>query len=336
MTGAVGRQDFLQGFCLFSLSGLFFPRMGLGQSRPHRIFMLLARAESPFEKGFRDGLIAYALPTSLESRQIVPEEDLPTLLKEILYHHSPALLYVNDQALLKRLSDSFSQALTTAPESQPWFFPCLSIVPFSPQPVTALQGPHFCGVQQNVPFAQQLFYLRMIKPTTKLMMVTIPNHPYGAILAFQRQALRQGTLLLWETLPLDSAGDIDMPALASLLEHWQALGIESLFLPSPGYRAEEIAFLAELATEKGFALLAETPWLVQDHRAMLSVRHSRYAVGRYAAYQAQRILSYQQSPARLGLTAPRKPHILVNVRTVKRLGLQLPVALLQQAELWEG
>jgi putative tryptophan/tyrosine transport system substrate-binding protein len=172
--------------------------------------------------------------------------------------------------------------------------------------------------------AKRMEFLKEVAPNARRVAVIFnPQHFDDEVTFARRGAQSLGIELT--THPINSATDLD-PALRAA----SAEGAESLFIISSRLTGVLAGKIAQYGQERRLPVIASWREFV-DSGALLSYGPSRvFEAKRLAAY-VQKILNGAK-PADLPIEQPVKFELVINLKTAKSLGLNVPLTLLDRAD----
>ncbi len=190
----------------------------------------------------------------------------------------------------------------------------------------ARPGKNFTGITflTDEMAAKRMEFLKEVSPNARRVAVIFnPQHFDDEVTFARRGAQSLGIELT--THPINSAADLD-PALHAA----SAQGAESLFIISSRLTGLLAANIAQFGQERRLPVIAS--WReFADSGALLSYGPSRvFEAKRLAAY-VQKILNGAK-PADLPIEQPVKFELVINLKTAKSLGLNVPLSLLDRAD----
>ena len=172
--------------------------------------------------------------------------------------------------------------------------------------------------------AKRMEFLKEVAPNARRVAVIFnPQHFDDEVTFARRGAESLGIKLT--THPIKSAADLD-PALRAA----SAEGAESLFIISSRLTGILAAEIAQYGQERRLPVIASWREFAASG-ALLSYGPSRI-------FEAKRLVGYVQKvlngakPADLPIEQPVKFELVINLKTAKALGLNLPLALLDRAD----
>ena len=190
----------------------------------------------------------------------------------------------------------------------------------------ARPGKNFTGITflTDEMAAKRMEFLKEVAPNARHVAVIFnPQHFDDEVTFAQRGAESLGIKLT--THPIKSAADLD-PALRAA----SAEGAESLFIISSRLTGILAAEIAQYGQERRLPVIASWREFAASG-ALLSYGPSRI-------FEAKRLVGYVQKvlhgakPADLPIEQPVKFELVINLKTAKALGLNLPLALLDRAD----
>jgi putative ABC transport system substrate-binding protein len=190
----------------------------------------------------------------------------------------------------------------------------------------ARPGKNFTGITflTDEMAAKRMEFLKEVSPNARRVAVIFNPQHFDDEVTFARRGAQSLGLEL-TTHPINSAADLD-PALRAA----SAQGAESLFIISSRLTGILAANIAQYGQERRLPVIAS--WReFADSGALLSYGPSRvFEAKRLAAY-VQKILNGAK-PTDLPIEQPVKFELVINLKTAKALGLNVPLPLLDRAD----
>jgi ABC-type uncharacterized transport system substrate-binding protein len=172
--------------------------------------------------------------------------------------------------------------------------------------------------------AKRMEFLKEVAPNARRVAVIFnPQHFDDEVTFARRGAESLGIKLT--THPINSTADLDPALLAASAE-----GAESLFIISSRLTGINATKIAQYGQERRLPVIASWREFAASG-ALLSYGPSR-------VFEAKRLVGYVQKvlngakPADLPIEQPVKFELVINLKTAKALGLNLPLALLDRAD----
>ena len=172
--------------------------------------------------------------------------------------------------------------------------------------------------------AKRMEFLKEVAPNARRVAVIFnPQHFDDEVTFARRGAESLGIKLT--THPINSAADLDAALLAASAE-----GAESLFIISSRLTGLVAGKIAQYGQERRLPVIASWREFV-DSGALLSYGPSRVFEAKRLAGYVQKVLNGAK-PADLPIEQPVKFELVINLKTAKALGLNLPLPLLDRAD----
>jgi putative tryptophan/tyrosine transport system substrate-binding protein len=190
----------------------------------------------------------------------------------------------------------------------------------------ARPGTNFTGITflTDEMAAKRMEFLKEVAPNARRVAVIFnPQHFDDEVTFARRGAESLGIKLT--THPINSAADLDAALLAASAE-----GAESLFIISSRLTGILAAEIAQYGQERRLPVIASWREFAASG-ALLSYGPSRI-------FEAKRLVGYVQKvlngakPADLPIEQPVKFELVINLKTAKALGLNVPLPLLDRAD----
>ena len=172
--------------------------------------------------------------------------------------------------------------------------------------------------------AKRMEFLKEVAPNARRVAVIFnPQHFDDEVTFARRGAESLGIKLT--THPINSAADLDAALLAASAE-----GAESLFIISSRLTGILAAEIAQYGQERRLPVIASWREFAASG-ALLSYGPSRIFEAKRLAGYVQKVLNGAK-PADLPIEQPVKFELVINLKTAKALGLNLPLPLLDRAD----
>ena len=172
--------------------------------------------------------------------------------------------------------------------------------------------------------AKRMEFLKEVAPNARRVAVIFnPQHFDDEVTFARRGAESLGIKLT--THPINSAADLDAALLAASAE-----GAESLFIISSRLTGILAAEIAQHGQERRLPVIASWREFAASG-ALLSYGPSRIFEAKRLAGYVQKVLNGAK-PADLPIEQPVKFELVINLKTAKALGLNLPLPLLDRAD----
>jgi len=190
----------------------------------------------------------------------------------------------------------------------------------------ARPGTNFTGITflTDEMAAKRMEFLKDVAPNTKRVAVIFnPQHFDDEVTFARRGAESLGIELT--THPINSAVDLDAALLAA-----SAGGADSLFIISSRLTGVVAAKIGQHGQEHGLPVIASWREFAASG-ALLSYGPSRIFEAKRLAGYVQKVLNGAK-PADLPIEQPVKFELVINLKTAKALGLNVPLPLLDRAD----
>ena len=190
----------------------------------------------------------------------------------------------------------------------------------------ARPGTNFTGITflTDEMAAKRMEFLKEVAPNARRVAVIFnPQHFDDEVTFARRGAQSLGIKLT--THPINSAADLDAALLAASAE-----GAESLFIISSRLTGILAAEIAQHGQERRLPVIASWREFAASG-ALLSYGPSRIFEAKRLAGYVQKVLNGAK-PADLPIEQPVKFELVINLKTAKALGLNLPLPLLDRAD----
>ena len=182
-------------------------------------------------------------------------------------------------------------------------------------------GNNAVGVSNQVPVDNQLKALKKVVPFKRLGLIYNPREPNSTIqrdIAFQLQKS-----LGFKLVDFKIAFPSEMAPVLSTLKG----AVDAVFIPADSLMISMGRDLAGHLNELQLPSLGTVDTLVKDHGLLLGMQPSYYQLGLLAAQKADRILQGEK-PSDIPSSRLEFFQIIVNMRTARQIGVQIPMAML--------
>jgi putative tryptophan/tyrosine transport system substrate-binding protein len=172
--------------------------------------------------------------------------------------------------------------------------------------------------------AKRMEFLKEVAPNARRVAVIFNPQHFDDEVTFARRGAESLGLKL-TTHPINSAADLDAALLAASAE-----GADSLFIISSRLTGILAAKIAQYGQERRLPVIASWREFAASG-ALLSYGPSRIFEAKRLAGYVQKVLNGAK-PADLPIEQPVKFELVINLKTAKALGLNLPLPLLDRAD----
>ena len=172
--------------------------------------------------------------------------------------------------------------------------------------------------------AKRMEFLKEVAPNARRVAVIFNPQHFDDEVTFARRGAKSLGIKL-TTHPINSAADLDAALLAASAE-----GAESLFIISSRLTGILAAEIAQYGQERRLPVIASWREFAASG-ALLSYGPSRIFEAKRLAGYVQKVLKGAK-PADLPIEQPVKFELVINLKTAKALGLNLPLPLLDRAD----
>ncbi len=188
-----------------------------------------------------------------------------------------------------------------------------------------LKGKNIAGISLAIPIQQQFEAVQSIIPTRKNIGVLYDPEKSGNLLDEMRKvASRLGITVI----PREVSSPKNVPQiLRKLLPDIQALWIIE---DSTVLTEESFEFILLTSIEHNLPVIAFSEEFVK-HGALVSLSSDYTEIGKQAGRLALKILT-GQSPSLFSILQPEKPRLVINLKTAKNLGIEIPPVILEAAD----
>ena len=172
--------------------------------------------------------------------------------------------------------------------------------------------------------AKRMEFLKEVAPNARHVAVIFNPQHFDDEVTFARRGAKSLGIKL-TTHPINSAADLDAALLAASAE-----GAESLFIISSRLTGILAAEIAQYGQERRLPVIASWREFAASG-ALLSYGPSRIFEAKRLAGYVQKVLNGAK-PADLPIEQPVKFELVINLKTAKALGLNVPLPLLDRAD----
>ena len=289
------------------------------QSRPHppTIAMIMWRGETDAEKGFADGLVDYQPPVDIIRYHADQNEQRLRQIISQIRSRRVDLIYV--------FGTIATQTVLDAIRDTPVVFNIVN------RPVASgiieawsRSGNNATGASNQVPVESQLRALKKVVRFKRLGIIYNPREPNSRI---QREiAVKLQKAMDFALVDFQIAYPSDMATVIPKLKG----AVDAVFIPADSLMISLGEELALGINAQGLPSLATVETLVVDHGLLLGLQPSYYQLGLLAAEKARRILD-GQSPSEIPSSRLDFFQMTVNLKTARRINIQIPMSILVMA-----
>lgn len=307
----------------------------LAAPRRQRICMIVGRAETGLEKGFRDYLARQGIDAEIAVREAGGGfARLPGIVREARARGTD-LVYTSGAAL------TYAVAGTSADRDParhvtdiPVVFAGLAL--HEAQKVT---GPapraNVTGAVDGVTPADHVGAMLAYRRFERIGILTNPASEQAMDVSASLRSLgrRHGFRLVERFFPLDERGVPIAASASELVAACARQGAQLLYLGSDDYTVAARARITATALAQRLPTFSASELAMRDGLALFGLAAPMESVGRLAGYKAARILRAGVPPASVPVGSLARASLMVNMQVAARLDLYPPVALLNRAEV---
>lgn len=306
-------------------------------SAPYRVFMVLHRAGTETDQGFKDYLFSAGLDVELTVRNIEGDDTkLPAIVEEIRALR-PDLVYTQStlvtEGIVGRLGEvDPARHITDLPV-------VFSMVadPLSAGLASSLEssGRNLTGAVHVASLPVQLKAMRSFMPLKRLGLAYNPSELSQRIM-FEKlsQLTAQAGIELVAAHPLDSDGKPDPARLTAMMAELAAHKPDLVYVPPVNFFAPHSKYLMDEARQRGLPTFCAIQ-VQLDAGGMMGLVAPFYNVGSLAGYKATQILRDRRAPSEIPIETLSRFSFEVDMPTVHALGLYPPMHILRYARMRE-
>ncbi len=304
------------------------------------IYMIVHRAGSGADDGFRDYLTANGVDATFILRDMENDRSrLPGYVEEIKAL-KPDLVYTQTtsvtRAVVGRLeeADPDKHVLDIPVVFSMVSFPVRSkLAPENPDPAGAmLSKRNFTGARHVVSNLVRLNAMRTYMPFEKLgMLYDRSSGAQRRSEASMRALVEEAGIEFVSDSPTEPDVDRDPAQIEPALRRLKEAGVEFLYIPPSNFFGAHAELVTRVATEQGLPTFCGVETLIRQH-CMTGLVSPLYAVGQFAAYKAEQILTGGRQPGDIPIETLSRFSFVINMETAHRLRVYPPMEILRFAQ----
>ena len=310
------------------------------QADPFTIYMIVHRAGSGADDGFRDYLTANGVDANFVLRDMENDRSrLPGYVEEIKAL-KPDLVYTQTtsvtRAVVGRLEEADPQkhVLDIPVVFSMVSFPARSqLVPQPPDPAAPmLSKRNITGARHVVSNLVRLNAMRTYMPFEKLgMLYDKSSGAQCRTEASMRTLVEESGIEFISDSPTEPKVERDPAQIEPTLRRLKQAGVDFLYIPPSNFFGAHAEFVTRTATELGLPTFCGVETLIRQH-CMTGLVSPLYAVGQFAAFKAEQILTGGKDPGDIPIETLSRFSFVVNMETAHKLKVYPPMEILRFAQ----
>jgi putative ABC transport system substrate-binding protein len=310
------------------------------QADPFTIYMIVHRAGSGADDGFRDYLTANGVDANFVLRDMENDRSrLPGYVEEIKAL-KPDLVYTQTtsvtRAVVGRLEEADPQkhVLDIPVVFSMVSFPARSkLVPQPPDPAAPmLSKRNITGARHVVSNLVRLNAMRTYMPFEKLgMLYDKSSGAERRTEASMRTLVEESGIEFVSDSPTEPEVERDPAQIEPTLRRLKQAGVDFLYIPPSNFFGAHAEFVTRAATELGLPTFCGVETLIRQH-CMTGLVSPLYAVGQFAAFKAEQILTGGKDPGDIPIETLSRFSFVVNMETAHKLKVYPPMEILRFAQ----
>jgi len=306
--------------------------------KPFRIYMALWRGWEEAAQGFKDYFVNQGIPVEFIVRDAGQDKGkLAGFVAEAKSLNVDLVFTWGTTVTLAMLGGGGDTDAASHITDIPAVFAIVSQpVASGLVPSLSSSGRNITGTTYLVPVDTQLNLMQSYRPFKRLGMVYNPleRNSLVAIDEIAGYGRQMGFSLV--ALPVEvEAGRPLAASIPAKVAALKAVGAEMLYIPPDTFLNVNRDLLTGAALEQGLPSFAAAENPVKDAKAMFGGVYRYYTVGQLTGLKAADILVRGKKPADIAIDAPKRLSIILNMATVRQLGVYPPMKLLGLAEVIE-
>ena len=308
----------------------------LAAPRRQRICMIVERAETPMDKGFRDYLAQHGIVAEVVVREAgAGFARVPGIVREARARGTD-LVYTSGAAV------TFAVAGTNADRDParhvtdiPVVFAGLGLHEAHQVAGPAPARANVTGAVDGVTPAHHVEAILDYRRFERIGIITNPASEPAMDVSASLRALgrRHGFQLIERFFPLDDRGVPIQASASELVAACARQGAQLLYLGSDEYTVAARARITATALAERLPTFSASELAMRDGLALFGLAAPMESLGRLAGHKAARILRGGVPPAMVPPGTLARASLMVNMQVAARLDLYPPVALLNRAEV---
>ncbi len=309
-----------------------------GTGRLFHIYMVLGRGEGDNEAGFKD----YLRRRNIQARYTIrnPQGDLRQMaeIRADIHQQQPDLIYTYGTPQTLGIAGPWKD-----PDTADYITDIPVVFTYVASPVDAgivraldHPGRNATGTIHIAPMAVQFNTLLAYRKITRLGVLYNPAEHNSVLVVeeLRRDAPKHDVTLLEAPVPLGSTGQPDAATLPALIHDLARQGAEMLYIGPDtfvaGINRQTVGMTALAARLPTFSV---TEAIVRKNGALFGLTSSAFAIGRFTAFKAAKILVDGKTPNEIPVETLQRFSILINMPTARALEFYPPMGLLNLAEV---
>jgi len=197
--------------------------------------------------------------------------------------------------------------------------------------------PFVTGTHNRVPEETQMRVLADYLPFDRIGVI-YNDDELNAVLKAQeiaRVGAKLGFEVVERVLAKDAEGSPLVDDITAALADVAAQDVDLIYLGSSSFLLDNADLFTSAALGHGLPVATAYEAMVRDSQGLIALGSAYYNVGQLAGFQAQQILSDEQTPGDLEVLGLDRFSVVVNMDTARQLELYPPMLLLRYAEIVE-
>ena len=309
-------------------------------AEPFSIYMIVHRGGSGADDGFRDYLKANGVDANFIFRDMENDRSrLPGYVEEIKAL-KPNLVYTQTtsvtRAVVGRLAeaDPAKHVLDIPVVFSMVSFPGRSkLVPDRPDPAAPmLSKRNLTGARHVVSNLVRLNAMRTYMPFEKLGMLYDKSSgaQQRSEAAMRVLAEKEGIEFVSDS-PTEPKIERDPAQIEPTLRRLKQAGVDFLYIPPSNFFGAHADLVTGAATELGLPTFCGVETLIREH-CMTGLVSPLYAVGQFAAFKAEQILTGGKDPGEIPIETLSRFSFVINMETAHKLKVYPPMEILRFAQ----
>ncbi len=312
----------------------------VSQAEPFSIYMIVHRAGSGADDGFRDYLTANGVDARFIFRDMENDrsrlpgyvEEIKTLKPDLVYTQTTSVT----RAVVGRLeeADPATHVLDIPVVFSMVSFPARSkLVPTDPDPAAPmLSKRNITGARHVVSNLVRLNAMRTYMPFNKLgMLYDKSSGAQRRSEAAMRALAEDAGFEFVSDSPTEPKVERDPNEIEPTLRRLKEAGVDFLYIPPSNFFGAHAALVTRTATELGLPTFCGVETLIRQH-CMTGLVSPLYAVGQFAAFKAEQILTGGRDPGEIPIETLSRFSFVINMETAHKLKVYPPMEILRFAQ----
>nr|WP_076389584.1 ABC transporter substrate-binding protein [Vaginimicrobium propionicum] len=228
--------------------------------------------------------------------------------------------------LILAISTPVAQATTQVITDKPILFTAVTD-PVAADLVASNEAPggNVTGTTDMNPVADQIALVKQVKPDAKTVGIIYSSGEVNSevqVKVAREAAAKEGLEVVEKTI---STG-------AEVVQAAQALsGVDAIYVPTDNNVVSGLDSVIQVAEDAKIPLIAGETVSVEKG-ALISVGLDYFTLGQQTGQMAVKILTQGADPATMPVEEQEKPRLVINMGAAKRMGIEIPQALLDKAD----